>query len=222
MVVADLGGEAQVLSCLAGLVAMAGRFGEARSLLTRALGLFQELGQDTDAAAVGGFFGARIHTLAGDEIAAERVLREKCDVSRRAGDRAGLATGAADLADVLLALGQPEEAERWCSLAEETGADDDVWTQVGWRTARAKLLARDGKLGEAETLVRETVAWIEPSDALNHRAKTLLDLGEILRVGGRTEEAREAVEDALALFARKENIAGASRAESRLAELAPA
>jgi hypothetical protein len=62
----------------------------------------------------------------------------------------------------------------------------------------------------------------KPTDALNLRAKTLLDLAEVLRIAGRADEAREAVEDALILFGRKGNIAGASRAESGLAELAPA
>jgi hypothetical protein len=57
---------------------------------------------------------------------------------------------------------------------------------------------------------------------LNYQAKTLLDLGDVLRRGHRVAEAREAVEEALTLYSRKENIAGASRAESRLAELTPA
>jgi DNA-binding SARP family transcriptional activator/tetratricopeptide (TPR) repeat protein len=217
---ADPGGQANVLSGLAGLVAMTGRFTEARSLLTRARGLFQELGQTV--ADTGGFFGPRVEMLAGDATAAERLLRERCAVSRRNGDRAGLAAGAADLADVLLVLGRHGEAERWCSLAEQTGAHDDVWTQVGWRAARLKLLAHGGDLVAAEALAREAVALVEPSDALNDRAKAFLDLAEILGLGGRTDEAREAVEEALALFGRKENVAGASRAESRLAELAPA
>jgi tetratricopeptide (TPR) repeat protein len=219
---ADLGGEAQVLCVLAGLKAMAGRFAEARALLLRARSLFQEIGQDSAAAEMCGFFGARIETLAGDAAAAERVLQEKCRVLRRIGNRAGLATGAADLAEALVALGRHDEADRWCTLAAETGAADDAWTQVGWRTSRAKLLACGGNLAEAEVLAREAVAWVESSDALSHRAKTLLDLAEILRLDSRTEEAREAVEEALALFGRKENVAGASRAESRLAELAPA
>ena len=113
-----------------------------------------------------------------------------------------------------------DEAERWCSLAEETGAADDAWPHVGWRAAKAKVLARKGRIPEAESLARAAVAWVEPTDALNHHAKTLLDLAEVLRLGNRSAEAREAVEEALALFSRKENVAGASRAESRLAELA--
>jgi Flp pilus assembly protein TadD len=150
------------------------------------------------------------------------MLRESCDALRRIGDRAYLSTHAAELADALLLLGNDEEAGRWCSVSEEIGAEDDVIIQIGWRTAKAKLLARGGKLSAAETLAREAVTLIEPTDALNLRAKTLLDLSDVLRHAHRVDEAREAVEEALMLFSRKENTAGASRAQSRLAELAPA
>jgi Flp pilus assembly protein TadD len=87
---------------------------------------------------------------------------------------------------------------------------------------RAKLPAREGKHSEAEALAREAVALIEPTDALNYQARTFLDLGDVLGHAHRVTEAREAVEEALNLYSRKENVAGASRAESRLAELTPA
>jgi DNA-binding SARP family transcriptional activator/tetratricopeptide (TPR) repeat protein len=219
---ADLGGQASILCCLGGLEAMIGRFAEARQLIAGARAMFTELGQDSIAASDCDLYGARIELLAGDAASAAHILRESCETLYRLGDHANLATRAADLADALRILGHAEEAQQWCALAEETGAADDLATQIGWRSTKAKLLAQRMTLKEAERLAREAVGMAEATDALNNHAKTLLDLAEVLRLAGRAEEAREAAEEALILFGRKGNIAGASRAESRLAELAPA
>jgi tetratricopeptide (TPR) repeat protein len=219
---ADLGGQASVLCCLGGLEAMVGRFAEARQHVAGARVMFIELGQDPFAAADCDLFGARIELLAGDVASAAHILQESCETLRRLGDHANLATRATDLADAFRVLGRVDEAQRWCALAEETGAPDDLATQIGWRTTKAKLLAQGMTLDEAESLAREAVDLVEATDALNNHAKTLLDLADVLHLGGRADEAREAVEDALILFGRKGNIAGASQAQSRLAELAPA
>jgi tetratricopeptide (TPR) repeat protein len=219
---ADLGGQALVLCPLSTLEAMVGRFADARSLIAAAGNMIDELGQQAAGAIEWSLNSARIELFAGDVAAAAGILRDSCEALRRMGDRANLANNAAELADCLILLGHDDEAWRWCSLSEESGAVDDVWIQTGWRTAKAKLLARKDRLSEAEILAREAVALIEPTDALNYQAKTLLDLGDVLRRGHRVAEAREAVEEALTLYSRKENIAGASRAESRLAELTPA
>jgi tetratricopeptide (TPR) repeat protein len=219
---ADLGGQARVLCRLGGLEAMVGRVDEARKLLAAARAMFTELGQDLNVATDCSLFEARIELYAGNVATSARILEEGCAALDRVGDRANLATRAADLAEVMFALGRVKEADRWCTLSEETGADDDVWTQIAWRTARAKLLGHADKLAEAEKLARAVVALAEPTDALNHRAKAQLDLAEILGLGGPSEEARKAVEEALALFCLKGNVAGASLAESRLAGLAPA
>jgi tetratricopeptide (TPR) repeat protein len=219
---ADLGGQARVLCRLGSLEAMAGRFAEARSLVADARAMFGELGQDSNAADDCSLFEARIELVAGDVAAASHVLEGNCEALRRMGNYAQLANRAAELAETLLVLGRNREAEQWCWLSEETGASDDVWTQIGWRSAKAKLRAHGGRLADAEALAGEALALVEATDALNHRAKTLLDLAEVVGLGGRAEEAREAAEEALALFSQKGNIAGASRAEVRLAELAPA
>jgi len=138
------------------------------------------------------------------------------------GDRAVLADRATALADALLVLGRESEAERWSVLAEQTGAADDVWTQMGWRGVKAKLLARRGRIAQAEGLAREAAEMAGMTDALNHQAKALLDLAEVLGLAGRTEEAREASDEAVVLYTRKGNTPGASHTASRVAELAPA
>ena len=141
----------------AALEAMRGRFGEARRLVARARDLYRELGQVSTAEANCGAAAARIELEAGDYAAAEQILRSTCHALELAGDRAYLATAAAELANVLCHSGQFDEADEWCSLAAELGASDDIITQASWRTARARLLVQEGKLGEAEELAREAV-----------------------------------------------------------------
>jgi tetratricopeptide (TPR) repeat protein len=199
---------------------MRGRFGEARRLMARARDLYRELGQVSTAEANCGAVAARIELEAGDYAAAEQVLRSTCQALELAGDRAYLATAAAELANVLCLCGQFDEAGEWCSLAAELGATDDIITQAFWRTARARLLVQDGKLSDAEELAREAVRLMEETDALTAKAGFLLDMAAILQAAGKPGEAVEAVQRAIELFDRKGNVVGAKRARGQLAEMA--
>ena len=219
---ADLAGRANVLAPLGALEAMRGRFGEARRLVTQARNLYEQLGQTSTADANCGAVAGRIELLAGDGAGAERALRSTCQALERVGDQAYLATGAAELADVLCMQERDEESEQWCLLASELSASDDVLTQLLWRAVRARLLARKGELLEAEAFAREAVRLAEDTDNLNRLAKALIDLSEILRLAGRPGEAAEAVQEAVGLFERKGNAVAAKRARVLLAELAPA
>jgi ATP/maltotriose-dependent transcriptional regulator MalT len=201
---------------------MRGRFGEARKLVTHARTLYEELGQTSTAEANCGAIGARLELLAGDFSAAERAFRSTCQALERVGDQAYLATGAAELADVLYALDRFDEAEQWCLLASRLGASDDFFTQILWRAAQAKLLAQRGERDEAEALAREAVRRAEETDDLNCRAKVRVDLAEVLRVDGNSREGAEAVQVAVELFDRKENLVGAKRARALLTEMAVA
>jgi DNA-binding SARP family transcriptional activator len=217
---ADLGGEANVLAPLAELEAMRGRFGEARRLVARARAIYDQLGQqalaETNCAPIEG----RIGLLAGDAAAAEQAFRASCEAIEHMGGRSYLATRAAELGDALYGLGQYDEAERSSHRAEELGAHDDVLTQLLWRSVRARILARNGKLAEAEKLSREAMQLAEKTDALNRRAKVLLDRAEVQRLAGRADEAGSAVEQAIALFERKGNVVAARKARAMLTELA--
>jgi DNA-binding SARP family transcriptional activator/tetratricopeptide (TPR) repeat protein len=219
---ADPAGQANVLAPLGALEAMQGRFAEARGLIASARTLFDELGQTSTAEANCGAVAGRVELLAGDLAAAEREFRSTCQALERVGNQAYLATGAAELADVLCARGRFDEAEQWCLLASKLAASDDVLTHILWRATRARLLAQRGELDEADTLARAALRRAEETDGLNRRAKVLLDLSEILRVAGRSAEAAEAVEAAVDLFERKRNIVDAKRARALLAELAVA
>ena len=87
-------------------------------------------------------------------------------------------------------LGHYDEAERLSHRAEELGATDDVLTQVLWRSLRARVLARQGRIVEAEELIGEATQLADDTDALNLRAKVLLDRAEVLQFAGRSERGR--------------------------------
>jgi tetratricopeptide (TPR) repeat protein len=218
---ADLGGEAHVLAWMAGLEAMRRRFGDARDLVDRAKRRHQQLGQlwgaQIDCAEVAG----EIEMLAEDFTSAERELRASCRLLEQMNDRNHLSRRAGQLASALYARGQFEEARRWADRSHELAPTGDLFNQCSLRSIQAKLLARNGDLATAEALARGAAAMAEESDSPNLKANSLLDLGEVLGLGGRPAEAASAVDQAFRHFEEKGNVASANRARSLLAELGP-
>jgi DNA-binding SARP family transcriptional activator len=214
------GGEATLLTFLGGLEGMRGNFDDARRLVAQARRLYEELGQTAIAETNCGTVAAKIEVLAGEDAAAEAILRTTCTSLERIGNRAYLATRGAELADILWARGHDDEAEAWVSRAIELGASDDIPTQVASRSVRAKLLARRGEGDEAERLVREAAQLADMTDALDVQARTCVALAEVLRSAGRPSEATAAAEAAIELFDRKGNAPAAERARAQLQGLA--
>jgi DNA-binding SARP family transcriptional activator len=211
---ADLAGEANVLAFLGGLEAMRGRFPEARRLVDRAETLYGDLGNAALAHGNCGTLRGQIELLADDPVAAEDALRTSYEALASMGDRAHVATRAAELAEAVYRNGRLDEAWRLTETAEVTGGADDVPTQFLWRGVRAKLLACDGRAEEAEELAREAAALAEATDALCLRGAVLLDLAEVLARSGRGAESAAAAAQALELFVRKGNSAAADRARA--------
>jgi tetratricopeptide (TPR) repeat protein len=210
--------EANVSVYLAGLLAMAGRFADARTLVARARMSFEELGQlGTVASLCGEILGA-IESLAGDAPAAESAFRESCELLLAAGLTSTYASRAGELATVLNAQGRYDEALEWTRAAERAGSVDDVHARLAWESARAQALARTGETREAELLARAAVAVAEETDALNRRATVFLAAADTFRVGGGVEEAAALAARARAEYERKHNAA----ALARLAEAARA
>lgn len=207
--VAGRTGEAHVLVWLGGLEAYAGNVELGRSLVERSREVYEELGYGL--ALVCGCLAvlAEIELLAGDLEAAEEALTTSCERLDSMRERACLASRAAELADVLYLRGRYDDAELWYRVADEHAASDDIGAQFLARTVSAKLVARRGSHEEAERYSREAVALAEQTDALNNRAKILLDRAEVLRLAGRAEEAAEYVERGLAQFEAKGNVVAA-------------
>jgi predicted ATPase/class 3 adenylate cyclase len=160
-----------------------------------------------------------VEHLAGTPGAASETLRASFTTLDEGGERAYLSSIAGFLAHALLAEGKLDEAEGFSRESEQAAGPDDVLSQVLWRTARAKILARRGEPEAAEALAREAVGIGEPTDLLGTRADALVDLAEVLVLAGRREDARAALDDASELYEQKRNRTALARAHARAREL---
>jgi tetratricopeptide (TPR) repeat protein len=217
---ATVGGEAAVLCFLGGLRAMQGQLEDARRLVRKARALYEELGQLGPAATNSAAVEAEVERSAGDETAAERLLRANYDLLERTGETAYLASCAADLAETLYRQGRYDEAAEWVERARR-GRADDLPTEFLWRAVSAKLAARTGH-ASAMRIAREAVELADETDSLNQRARVWLDLAEVLELRARGHEAAAALRSAIDLYELKENAVAAAAARSRPREMVPA
>ncbi|MBA2462344.1 MAG: AAA family ATPase [Actinobacteria bacterium] len=208
--------EASCRRWLGSLVARQGRFDEGRRLVDEAAAGYEELGARLNAAAAAAFGHADIESLAGDSVAAEHALRRGYEELEQLGELGYRASIAGLLARTLHAQGRSEEAERFSRLVEETASEHDLWSQVLYRLTRAMVLAGAGREIEAEEIAREALSIVERTDLLGLQGDVLLDLGEVLRLSGREDEAHGCAERALALYERKGDDVSAERARAVL------
>jgi DNA-binding SARP family transcriptional activator/class 3 adenylate cyclase/tetratricopeptide (TPR) repeat protein len=199
--------EARALQPTAAVHAMAGDFDEARRLVAASDAILSELGDLQSAVAQQ---EALVELLAGQPAAAEARLRTGYERLMQMGEKALLASTAAMLAQALYAQNRLEEAAQVCEVSEQAAADDDISAQVGWRAVRAKLLAPE-RWDEAHELATEAVRLAERTDFLTIHAEALVDLAEVLRRGGRADEAAASLAAAQELFERKGDVASAAR-----------
>jgi DNA-binding SARP family transcriptional activator len=216
---ADRGGQANVLVFLAGLEAMAAQFELARKLESRARSIYEELAWTDKVWANCAAIAADTELLAGNHAEAERLLRESCERLEASGEQARLGTQAAQLGEALYLQGRFEEAQRWSEVARACAASDDASAQFSWRALRAKGVARQGAFGEADELTREALEVAAATDAVSQHAHVLTDAAEVLRLGGRVEEAAASAEEAIRLLEEKGNLAAGQEARSLLAAL---
>ena len=87
-----------------------------------------------------------------------------------------------------------------------------------WRSARAKVLARQGDVDESLRLAREAVSIVAQTDWLNLRGDTLLDLAEVLDLAERLDEAAPVIAEARRFYEQKGNIVSARKAHELLAD----
>jgi class 3 adenylate cyclase/tetratricopeptide (TPR) repeat protein len=208
--------EAGVLAAEAELEAMLGRFEGTGEKIDRAESVLEDLGLGL-IALTSEEVRAAVHLLAGDPESAERAFRHTYEALERAGERGVLSTTAAELGQAVYEQGRFEEAEGYATVSEEAGASDDVATQLLVRGLRAKLAARRGSAEEAERLARSSVDLAATTEAPNFQGNAWMDLGEILRLTGRTSEAAAALQEAARLFEAKGNVVSAERARELLA-----
>jgi class 3 adenylate cyclase/tetratricopeptide (TPR) repeat protein len=201
--------EARVNLHRAVLESWRGRFDEARALVAAARSSFEDLGLVGDLA-FASLLAGDLELAADDPEAAESELRPalhacQTDVG------AGLA---AALGESLYRQDRLDEAQVLADLAEQAAAH--VAEGVRGRGLRAKLLARAGRVAEAEAAAREALEMAENSDYLKMRADALMDLGEVLQIAQRPDDSAASVAAALRLYEQKGSTAFAARARSSL------
>jgi tetratricopeptide (TPR) repeat protein len=203
-------------------LAMLGRFDEARALLVDVRAERTDRGGGITLAAVIGQEQVLVELLAGNHAAAAEFGEEACRLLDEQGEKSLLSTAAGRLGQALYALNGLDEADAWAGRAAEAGASDDAMTQMLWRQVRAKVLARRGQPAEGLRLAHQAVAIGEETDMLNFQGDAYADLGEVLMLAGRPDEAAAALEQAVERYERKENVPSTQRAQSRRAEISAA
>jgi hypothetical protein len=202
------------------LMAMQGRFEEARALVVSARaylierGLMRTVGSSS-------LPYAYIETLAGDFDAAARDLESGMRILQGMGETGVLSTLAALHANALYRLGRRDEMEASISLARETGAPTDIATQAEWRCAAAMAAADDGRSDEAARLIHEAVEMVEPTDFSELRADAFEALAHVEDRVGRPDAWRQALERALGEHEGKGNLVSAERVRGLLGRGTP-
>ncbi len=173
---------------------------EAAEWLTRALDLFSETGSQRGLASTSKALG-RIAWRQDDLGRAERLFRDSIRLLAPMQERGTLCESQRLLAQVLLAAGRIDEAEKFALAARETVSAEDLTSRATTRIALAQVRAAQDRDTEAEELFRQAVDIVAGAEHCRIGFDVLPAYAEFLRARGREDEA-----DGL---------------DARLAELAP-
>ena len=173
---------------------------EARGRALRFAGqLHLQRGELEDAAAA--LEGAREHLseagaawvarYQGDLTRSERIFRESIRLLATLEDRATLCESQRSLAELLLAEGRVDEAERFALAARETVGPHDLTSLATTAMSLGLVRAAQGRDEEAEELLREAYDTISATLHRSGQRDTLEALAQFLRDRGRDDEAAE-------------------------------
>ena len=207
-----------VLVAQAALTARKGELDEAWRIYEEAEATFFDLGMKVTASAAA--IVSHEMTVAGGSLErAEGKLRRGCELLQEFGEKSYLSTVAAYLAENLYQQGRYDDAEHFTHISEEAAASQDLISQILWRGARAKVLARRGETKAALALVEEALALAAGTDSA-WTYEVWWDFAEVLDLAGRGGEARRQLQRVLELAEQREDRTLATAVRRRLAELA--
>jgi class 3 adenylate cyclase/tetratricopeptide (TPR) repeat protein len=136
-------------------------------------------------------FAAWVARHQGDLTRSERIFRESIRVLAPLEDRATLCESQRGLAELLLAEGRVDEAERLALAARETVGPHDVTSLATTAMSLGLVRAAQGQDDEAEQLLREAYDTISTTLHRSGQRETLEALAQFLRERGRDDEAAE-------------------------------
>ncbi len=157
-----------------------------------------------------------IELILGRPDLAEPLFRAALESNERAGRPGNAATTAGYLGCALVELGRGVEALPLLERYESVTGEEDYEAITLQRSAKARILAGLGRLGEAMSAADEAVAAVAGTDDLVRHADALLARARVLVAAGRSEEATTPARDALALLQRKGDLADAAKAQAFL------
>jgi DNA-binding SARP family transcriptional activator len=199
--------EATLTAVLGGLRAYAGLYDDAHALLERARELFGDVGSERGLETVWVPLRMAAHLAAGNREDAANLGRRSLETLLAGRDAAYASTRAAQLADILLDLGDEEDAARKLEIVRETVLPSDVLVQFLLRSAAARLAARTGDHDEALALGRAAVEISSLTDAVVDRARSHLALAEVFVRGGQEAEGQSQAAEARRLLTSKGAVA---------------
>jgi hypothetical protein len=197
------------------LRAARGEFAEARAIVARTRGELDELGLRQSVAAHS-IAIAEVEMMAGDDAAAERILRNGFEQVTALADEHSTANVAWRLGLVLARQGRDDEAEQFARIAERA-EPRGLWVDVWWRIVLALVEARRGNAREADALLRLVRANIATPRGAPSRmeADVLLESAEVLRAVGRDDDAALALAAAAAVAEPLGYVVAVARANER-------
>ena len=208
--------EAPILGMLGYLLALADDPVQARDYHGRSGAILEELGMTFQLAARA-VNSARIEVMAGDLGTAEHQLRWGFEQLEQSGETEVRSTMAAMLAQVLHEQGRDDEAERFALTSDELAAADDVYSQLLWRSALAKVRARRDGTEDARELAQQAVKLAAATDSLSFHGWAVLDLARVEAFLNGGVPPPDLVAQAMELFERKEDAASLRRAAVQFA-----
>jgi class 3 adenylate cyclase/tetratricopeptide (TPR) repeat protein len=197
---------------LSGLLAQRGDIEQARRLYRDAAATYEEFGLRFRRATQS-FVGAQIELLAGNATAAEHELRHSSGAFDEIGAATSATTHRALLAEVVARLGRHEEAEELAQQVAAEAPTDDLIAHVLWRSALARIRARDGSAKEAVELATEAQGLLADAEF------PLLAIAA-LTAGSEAAAAADEGAEAERLLGEARRIAEAKGAVASLAQLA--
>ena len=210
--------ETAVYRTLGRLAAIRGDIEEARELISRGREPLLDAGLDLWYAA-SCLPAAFVEAHAGDFEAVVRIYDDGFARLDALGEHAFASTVAADLGMALLELGRDDEAAPWFVKARELGPSGDIATVTTADIGEGLLHARRGDLDQAERLVRSGLEYAESTDFWEFQTRANVVLAEVLHLRGRDQEARAALNAALAVYQTKGADVAAERVRALLGEL---
>lgn len=192
----------------ADLLAMLGRFDEARAFLADAREGRAEFAEPGTLDTSWAVLAADVELRAGDVDEAERILEVALGRLRSTGNTEWIAAVGANLGRIRLLQGRPREALELAESALAAVPASHLFVRAAARPVGVTALARLGRLDEGLTSAAEGVAALEESDALVEQARARLALAEVLERAGDTAAARGRRAEAADLLTRKGDVTG--------------